>query len=383
LPLPFSLQVFFRRVPNELLREYFEGRDELRGFEWDRFTLSATDPLHDAWRALPEASRDQTECELHAVHDFATHEGLDRLREQGLAHGVDLAPQLAARGDVFDRAFFVFLRCRRVFDAARQLHRVDHLDGRSWRTRADLPRRDPDVTPAVRSALGDAVAAYFRKKGAGAHCDVQDYRRGDKRVLVAYPQDVAEAVLGYESGKLREKAERPVFQVVFSFDPGAGTLDLHVQGGARVHRDLQQIFSRVVLGEELPDDPGVVTPYRLNPLKHRGFAFPLEPADGVREVRVKALRLAVLGRGARIGFDAGPLRERTNVYDLMEGSLRTDGLPLSNIDVDDVTMQMVFAHDQGPRILTFGMTKRSCELRDGPEHAVARRCLKRWEIACA
>jgi hypothetical protein len=383
LPQPFTSQVFFRRVPNELLKEYFEGRDELRDFEWDRFSLSDSDPLYDAWRAVPEASRDQTECELHAVFDFATREGIARLHEQGRAQGVDLAPELAARGDVFDQAFFVFLRYRRVFDAARQLHRVDHLDGRSWRTRADLPRRDPDVTPAVRDALGEAVAAYFEKKGAGPHCDVQDYRRGDKRVLVAYPQDVAEAVLGYERGKLREKAERPVFQVVFSFDPQAGTLDLHAQGGARVHRDLQQIFSRVVLGEDLPLDPDVAVPYRLSLLRKRGFAFPTEPSDGVREVRVKALRLAVMGRGARIGFDAGPLRERTDVYDLMENSLKSDGLPLSIIDVDDVTMQMVFAHDQGPQILTFGVNQRSCELRDGPDHVVARRCLRRWEIACA
>lgn len=378
----FSLRSVLLRAPNELLKSYFESRDELRDFEWDRFALSATDPLFDACAALPDRSRDQIECELGAVHELATREGVARLVEQARAQGVDLAAEISTDGDHLAQAFAVFLRYRRVFDAARQLVRVDHLNGRFWRTRADLPRRVPDAGLVVRTALGEAVAAYFRQEH-GPGCEVRRYLRGEKHVFVAYPQDAAEFVLGYEGGRLLELSRRPVFHVVFSFDPTSGTLELHAQGGARVHRDLQQIFARVMFDEELPPEPGIVAPYRLNLLRRRGFAFPTEPEDRIAEVRVKALRLAVMGRGGKIAVDAGALRDRVDVYDLMDRSLRTDALPLATVNVDDVTIQMVFAFAERPRVLTFGVTPRSCDLRDGPDHQVARRCLRRWRIACA
>ena len=48
---------------------------------------------------------------------------------------------------------------------------------------------------------------------------VRTYLRGDKHVFVAYPQHAAEYVEGYEAGRLEERSHRPVFHVVFSFDP--------------------------------------------------------------------------------------------------------------------------------------------------------------------
>jgi hypothetical protein len=381
LVVPFSPRAFFLQVPSELLKSYFEGRGELLDFPWDRFSLSASDPLHDAWCELPEASRDQSETELRAVADLGTPEGLPHLLEQGRLQGVDLAGAFASCQGGWHKAFWAFLHCRRVFDAARQIHQVEQLHGRYWHQRRQMPSRAPDASPAARRDLGHALSAYYRPEDRGAYCDVHRYRRGEKDLFIAYPQDVVESVLGYEQGTLRARSHRSVFEVVFAYDAGAGTLDVHAHGGRAVHRDLQQIFSRVILGAELPPE-GAPTPYCLDHLKTRGFHFPTDPEDAVREVKVKALRLNVLGFG-RVNFDAGALRDRRDVYNLVDGYLDARGFPLSNVNVDDVRLQMVFDFAEGPRVLSFGVKPDSCTLRDAPEHLVAMKCLRLWEIARA
>lgn len=386
MAVTYTLRVFFLQVSNELLRSYFESRDELRDFDWDGFSLSASDPLYDAWSALPERSRNETDSELRAVAELGTRERLPILIEQARLQGIDLAAELDPRAGPWQQSFWTFLKYRRVFDAGRQVHRVDHLHGRYWRTRAGLPRTPPETTPAIRDALEDSLAAYFYGKDRlpEDQCAVHFLRRGDKVCYVGYPQDAAESVLGYEAGRLRAKGQRFVREVVFAYDPVAGTLDTHARGDQRRHDELQEIFSRVVLGQELPPDASSPQPYRPNVLKSRDFRFRIDSEDHVREMRVKALRLDVIGhRGSTLDFDAGPLRYGNNVYDLVEPSLRGHNMPLANVNVHVATIQMVFAWPSGPRTLTFDVRPDSCGLRDAPEHLVARRCLRRSEIACA
>ncbi len=383
MPVRFSPPVFFLQVSNELLRTYFARRGELTDFPWRRFTLGNCDPAFEAWCALPEGSREESESELRAVAELGTREGLALLVEQARLRGIDITRDIDRLSGLWHRAFWVFVVHPDVFDAARQLHHVDHLHGRYWRTRGGLVTRLPDESSATRSALGEALSAYFRERqGGGEYCDVHCYHRAGKHWFLAYPQDVPESVLGYEEGALRSRSQRPVFEVVYAFDPAAGTLDLHARGDRRMHEDLQKIYSRVVLGADLPPETLPPSPYRIDRLKRRGFPFPVDPADQIQEVRVKALRLRILG-GGRLTFDAGPIRQRTDVYDLMERTLDGERLPLSNVDVDVATLQLVFAWAKGPRTLTFNLRADSCNLRDAPEHLVARRCLRRWEFACA
>ena len=47
-----------------------------------------------------------------------------------------------------------------VFNVAERLHRADHLNGRFWRKRKDIPKKQPDVRPQALEELANAVAAY-------------------------------------------------------------------------------------------------------------------------------------------------------------------------------------------------------------------------------
>ena len=61
------------------------------------------------------------------------------------------------------------------------------------------------------------------------------------------------------------------------------------------------------MGQELPPEAPNSHPYELNGLKSRGFGFPTDPEDGVEDVRVRKLRLSVLGgHKRRIWLEADP-----------------------------------------------------------------------------
>lgn len=379
----FTPKAFFLAVPNELLKLYFERRGELRDFTWNQFALSTSDPLHDAWCALPEDARLATEGEFRAVADLATRHGLAVLEVEARVHGVDLASSLPAHASPWHRVFHVCVHHPVVFAAAREALRIERLHRRHVRTRMGFERQIPDSSPLKCDELRDALVAYFRRKidAPDLHCVVHSYRVGERFRFVAYPEDLCRSYLAYAQGELRPQCRRPVVEVVFTYDPVAGSVEIYARGDRRRHEDLAQLFSRVVLGKDLPPESKAPARYRLNVLKRRGISFPTDVADQVREVRVKALRLGVLG-GGKFTVDAGPLRDRVNVYDVMDRSLLGEQLPLVNVDVQVATLQMVFAWTEGPRTLTFDVRPDQCNLGEAPEERVARKCLERTEIVC-
>ncbi len=97
------------------------------------------------------------------------------------------------------------------------------------------------------------------------------------------------------------------FELVMVYDREHGALDMYVRGGKKVYVPLQEIFCRVILGEEIgPENPNS-HPYELNGLLSRDFQFPTDPADGIDTVRVRKMRLAVKGMPRRrITLEADP-----------------------------------------------------------------------------
>ncbi len=381
----FTPRVFFLSVSNDLLKSYFAHRGELLDVPWERFTLSSTDPVHEAWRALPPASRDAVEAELRAIAELGTPDGLRLVTEEARVRGIALPPPPVGRRGGWDYALRVFLEHREIFEVARRFDRADRLNGRYWRRRTGLPRVAPDVSPGACVSLGAAVAAYFQHRDdRGQHCAVRwDVRGGTRHYFVAYPQDAAEVVAVYDArGELVHDVCRRPFLVVFVWDEADGTLEVHAKGDRRLHTDLQQVFARVILDQDLPPESQPAPPYRLNLLKRRDFVFPIEAGEGIADVRVKELRVALLG-GGRVNFDAEHLRRQRNVYDLLEPAMRGYGLPLSNVDVDRVQLQLAFDFTRGSRVLPVVMTPYHWSLRDGPEHVVAKRLLTLAGLACA
>ena len=233
-----------------------------------------------------------------------------------------------------------------MFNVAHAFDHADHLGQRYWRKRLDLPQAQPDVSPAALSELAAAISTYFRRtQGRGKHCHVDTYLRGERfHYFFAYPQDYTDTFIGYgEDGRFERRRQNPAFEVIFRYDPEEGSLELYAKGGKEVKESLEQLFVRTILHEELEDEERQLAPYDLNRLKNRTFAFPTDPADGIREVRIKQLRFSVIGDARQqITFDVDTRGEKDQIYDLIEASFYNGRLPLSVVNVTAVVFRFLF-----------------------------------------
>lgn len=385
----YAPRMFLRDVPNELLKEYFTKRGELAGINWDDLEETAMEPVYNAWQALPEQAQEEIERDFREIYDLASPEGTRAIVEEGRFHGTDLIDDIELHEGFLNKAFWVFLNHRRIFAVAYLLDRADRLNRRYWRKRKDIPRKEPDVSEQARQELGKVISAYYREnQGRGRHCHVDAYlRNGRYHYFFAYPQDYTDTFVGYtEAGEFDRRPQSPAFEVIFVYDPTDGALDLFAQGGKEIVRDLQQLFGRTILHEELGEEDTHTTPYELNGLKNADVAFPTDPTDRITEVRVRGIRFSVVGSPRRrITFEVDPKGSKDELYQLIDKALHKRELPLAMVNVSSATIQVRFDNTSGrgrsTKTVSFTISyPNSCSLRDKPEHMTIKAYLKRWKI---
>jgi hypothetical protein len=385
----YAPKPFLRQAENKLLQEYFSRKGLLQEIDWESIGETDVDDIHVAWEALPVQQRVEIESDFQLIYDLASEDGIRILIEEGRFQDIDLKPALDAHDGFLNKSFLVFLEYRDVFEVAYDFDRADNLNRRSWKRRKGLPRKEPDLSLQARDELKDAVAAYFRERqGRGRHCHLDVYLRWDRcHYFFLYPQDYTSTTIEFDSnGRFQRRPLSPAFEVIYVYDPLEGALDLYARGKKGLKEDLQKIFSRSILHEDLPKEDKNAPPYELNRLKRRSFAFPTDPVDGVREVRIRELKFSVIGNYRhRIALEVSPDGPVDEIYDFMDRILNSEVLPLTLVDVRSAVIQMRFNNTDGHggdvKTISFRISyPDSCNLRDKPEHIVARKYLKKWEI---
>ncbi|MCD6416388.1 MAG: hypothetical protein J7M08_06800 [Planctomycetes bacterium] len=386
----YAPKLFLRQAENVLLKEYFTARGELGDIDWDGMAETDVDAVYAAWQALPEDKVEQVEQDFRDIFDLASEDGTRALIDESRFHDpdMDLATELEEHDGFLNKAFWVFLNHRELFDLVSILDRADHLNGRYWRKRKDMPKKRPDLSAGAIKELGDALGAYYREnQGRGKWCNVEHYIRADRyHYFFAYPKDYTDTFIGYdEQGRFERRRQNPAFEVVFVYDPVDGTLDLYAKGDKNLKLDLQKLFARTILHEEIGEENRNSQPYELNRLKDRAFAFPTDPADRITGVRVRQLRLSIVGNERkRITFEVPPKGSPADIHDLISEALHEQRLPLSMVNVTSAVIQMRFSNGSGRRrekTVSFRISMPdSCNLKDKPEHLVAKKYLKRWGL---
>ncbi len=386
----YSPKSFLRQAPNALLRSYLRGRGVGTDLSWDHLEEKKVDPIYQAIDKAPDDVKAEIVRDFRDILDMADEGGARTLIEEGhfRHHGVDLAPLVENSETLLEASFGVFLNYPDVFGVARRFHHSDNLPSQSWQKRKGLPPATPLVGDEDTKRLEGAISGYYREKeGRGQQCHIDHYERGSRLYWFAYPEDYPAGVLVYdEQGELELRTQRPAFEVVFVYCGEEHSLDLFARGGRRTAVELQRLFGRAILGVELreADDAGIV--YELDGLLDRDFPFVTEPEDGVAEVRVRRLRLNIMGQHTkRMTLEAGARDHPKSIYDLLDDVLAGDRILRDLLTVQGAGLRMVFRPDARNRrpVLSFSVSSPdSCSLKHNldPRHETARKCLKRWSI---
>jgi hypothetical protein len=383
----YSPRDFLRQAPNALLARYFHERNLLTHLDVAALPETEIQPIFDAWMALTPEQTAEVYSDFDLVTALADDQGIQAILDEAGYHHLDLTDAFESMPGPFDKALWTFLEHRSVAEVAYRFCEAERFPASYWvRRREGLLGAKPNDDPDSLAKLGDALASYFRlKEGRGRECLVDVYRRGTKLYYFAFPEDYAQTTLEYTgSKKLERRAHRPIFQLVFVCDPELGALDTFFRGSRAARLEIETIFSRVILGSELDpwrDD----RLYDLNVFKRRDVRFVYDPASGIQDIRVKLLRMSLLGGGSRrVVLEADIGVDRGAVYDLLdELFVGTDdgprgGFPLALANITRVGLLVSFSPGgrRGRHTKTFYLTyPNGCTLGHDGRDAVLRQML--------
>jgi hypothetical protein len=178
---------------------------------------------------------------------------------------------------------------------------------------------------------------------------------------------------------------RPTFEVVFVYDPEKKSLSVCYKGRKTTKCDLQEIFAREILVEPLPVLERDQKVFELNLLKDRHFSFNPPPDSGIDEIRVKLLKLSLIGGGRYITLEANPSEAKQAVYNLMDTILQTadshessDRMPISLVNIVKAGFVVKYQpeKDGKPRNKQFTVSyPNTCNLKHEGKDAVLRQML--------
>jgi len=383
----YSAKTFLRNTPNELLQQYFQRAGVDLNLEWRR--LYETDIIHifAALERQPEAVRSASDRDFRLINELACQRGVHSILHQAAFSSGDWSDRFAAMGGHYERAMWTFLHEPMVFGIAGTFHEMDRRS--AWRRRFVGQRLEVRTDEKASAIFKKKLQLFFRHQGRGRFCHIDYYVRlePERHCFFAYPEDYADTELGFDdAGHLLQRSRRPAFEMIFVYRPEEGVLELSGRGRKEQIEQLMRIFATTILNlVDLPADNGCV-PFDLEVLKDRTFPFPTDPADRVAAVNLRSLRFELPPPGGRriiVAANSNGCGPRT-LHDLVDAAIDKARLPLTQLQVSQARLQLVFAptDDQRPRTLTFEVTYPDrCTLRDDPCDQVAKKYLRRWGIA--
>jgi hypothetical protein len=383
--MPYNPRLILRQVTNSLLAAFFSRYSGFSGFNWNRLSETNVEPIFATWQQLPEPERFEVSRIFREAHSLATASRITTLIEAARDSGIDITQEMRARRSGAERALWCYMHHLSVFESALTLTHIDGLPARSWEKRTGLARREDAVPTDTVAELGRAISEYYlQRDGRGEKC-VVEYRRRASNIdsFFAYPADFADEMVGYgENGEFARYPWNGAFEVVFTYDGAAGTLDLFAEGGKQVRGDLAELFARVVLGESHQLPLWEHAPYNLEVFKNPHLALPTDPADRI-SVRVRGIRFAIGRSRGRIALDAG-CAEAGSVYSLLQEAVDLQRVPLSEVTMLEATLQASLpAFGARRRSMTFKISPSGCTLGDSREEERLKGYLRRWNITAA
>lgn len=382
---PYSPLAVLRHLPAELVRRFCDTARTPLAVPWADPPDART--VYAAWQTLPPDPQAKFEQMLQWVHQLGTVPGVRSLTEEAAFRGYNLADRPAEYG-LPAAALYCLVAFPPVFHHILTLDTADRLPGRHWHRTPGLPAAPPDASRDTLLRLEYALGTYLRaEQGRGQRVTVEHLvRAGREHYFLCYPDDYTHTHVRHDDrGRLDRVPVRPTFEVVFAFDPAAGVLETYCPGLRAVREWVEGLFVGQVLAAETPTRRPHQPVYELDGLLDPAFAFPTDPADGVRQVRVAKLRVALPDSGRRLVVEGDPAGDPADAVAMLDALLPAAAYPRGRLHVVQATFSLLVRPTDGgrDRPLTFEVAyPNGCSLKSLPadRRELGEKYLKAWGI---
>jgi hypothetical protein len=386
----FSGRSVLRQLSLQLLKEYFQHHGWLTDVAWDQLGDKYIEPVYQAWQKMDDGPREQVQVLMQDLYDLRNPAAIATMADElsfNANHRMQEFTQVEGHAN---KALWVYLKEPAIFERSAMLARVVALSrGRYWEKRNTLPHTPIEVTDDMKTALADRLTEYYSKtQGRGKYCHIEHYKRANGTdYFFAYLDDYPDHCTEFDDGgQLVKRTQRGAFDLVLAYCANDGTLEMYVQGPAKMRDPIQVAFCESVLNINIDPSPPKQPAYDLSVLLDPTFAFETDPADGIAEVRVRALRIepeAAFGRS--IHLRSAPKFNANDIQFMLQNYLNLERLSRHQIRATHATITITFASDgqSKPKTLTFDVgTPSTCNLKSKPDdmRELGERYLKRWGI---
>lgn len=380
----YYLKDFITLTPKNLLQQYFREKELLMDFPWDQdFTI---DQLREA--ILTETDSKKVELDFKMIHQWANETGIMTLIEEARSPmhdgGLEIGEALGELENEHARAMHVWVNYRDVFLWAIELSNWENKKGKvHYYVGSGLPCKGNDT--AVREALGDAIAEYYKKQSKGSRCKVEYYMSTNptRHYFFANPEDSIKGYRTYDDDdQIIRAAYRPIFQVVFEYNAEDGDVAIHARSPKAKQEMFKAICTNVLGFKKVPNADTEV--FDLTCLRNGDFRFDEDATMPVESITLKMIMFGLnKGSNQRITLEASPYKgDHRQVEAMMQRSFIAHNVKPENITVQKAKIEIKFKtvmNKVDPITFTVGSPQHST-LSDDDKSEKAKRYLRKWGI---
>lgn len=356
----YNSMTVIRQTSRFMLKAFFAEQKCLECLNFDKDKLYE---IQEAFRTLPDPVLRQVELIMRHAFNFAGSESVMlRLIDEAQQRGIDIANELETMKSRYDKAFYIYLNHRDLWERTTLFAQVDVLGSRHWTRCPNLPKLAPRTDEVACSEMGRQISAFFWQKQVRGKKYLIEYQRrtGNLHYFFVYLSDYANSYEAWsEHGcELKRRDESRTINMVFAYDEHFGTLDTYNLGGVAVAQVLQKIFCDAILKYELIGEHILKSAFQIDRLKYRRNQLYPMPQIGVMRARVSCFEFCYDGVGKkrrhRISIDESV--SDSEIYDVMDHDLNFDHVPISLVSVRFVRLLLDIELDGMKRRMAIELT---------------------------
>ena len=384
MSLSYTPRSVVGRTPNALLQRFLADHRCFDGLDWKKLKENDVEPILLRLEALEESARRQIGVAWRKIHALADAQGTAVLIAAARDIGLQIADELKAKRNAYERAFWCLLEYPVLLDSQRVYSHIYAFSKPCCETRVGFPKGKVIVTRSMLDDLREQIQNLYQKEEQrGDMCKMDHRERDGIHLIHAYPSDYVDDKDSYApNGELTTVSVKPPFHIAFYLDGEAGSVTMLAKGGADKRESLFRRFASSVLRCQTVPKPGKKT-YDLSLFKDPNHELPTEPADHLRPPRVVAMRLQFAGRSRhRALYEVDARDAHDSIYDLLRAKLNGGLSELARSTILSVVLQASFSvPGREERTVTFRIsTPTWCNLDDDPEGRILRKYLQTWKI---
>lgn len=292
----YQLATFLQRAPNVLIQAYLDSHEIANDLAWKGRKARDTDDIYKFLMGLDGERKAEIHRNFEKINELACPSAMKAVYQSCNAlKQTAVIAELDKKGGAYERAMWLFLDHRTLFDLATKFDKV-RTD--SWKYCGVGTDHELEYDQKNTDDFKESIKNLYKLQGDARYCKVEHYEDDGTHFFFAYPEGKAEIIPQYGDSEddIQNHTIKRLHEVVFVYNSESGVLKTNAKGTKNEIASLQEKFCKNILGmDSLPEKNNVN--FNLEILKEADFDFALNDD----EIEVEGIKLKEVRFGKRSG----------------------------------------------------------------------------------